>query len=78
MIVLEANTGFLHLYKLLQAAGGRERVPAEGAHNALKDVVAQRWAQDGCEVRAARSQSISLGTIWNSLHFLLCRLSKTG
>lgn len=51
VVVLEANTGFLHLHRLLKAAGGRARVPAEGAHNALKDLVAAKWARDACEAR---------------------------
>lgn len=60
VVILEANTGFLHLHKLLTAAGGRRRVSADASHEALKDVVAEKWAHDACESHEDRAKLLSL------------------
>ena len=46
LIILEANTGSAHLYKLLQMAGGREKVTPELAQRSLKDIVYNKWVEE--------------------------------
>lgn len=60
VVVLEANTGFFHVHRLLAAAGGRRRAPFEAAHNVLKDIVAEKWAGDACESPEDRAKLLSL------------------
>ena len=60
MVLLESNLGFQHMHKLLERAGSRASVPPEGAHSALKELVARRWAADGCEEAEDRAKLLSL------------------
>ena len=51
VVVLESNTGYTELHRLLVAAGDRSRVGAEDVQRALKDLVFSRWVEEACEER---------------------------
>lgn len=60
IIVLEANTGSSHMYKLLQKAGSRERLSPELAHRSLKDVLYSLWMADRCGEAIETQKMLSL------------------
>lgn len=51
IIILEANTGSPHMYKLLKRASGRSKLSPELAQRSLKDIVFNKWMNDSCGVR---------------------------
>lgn len=60
IIVLEANVGTLHMYKLLSEAPSREALSAETAQRVLKDVLYNKWLKDGCEELVDTQKTLSL------------------
>jgi hypothetical protein len=60
IVVLEANTGSAHMYKLLSAAASRAELSAETAQRALKDILYNKWLQDGCEELVDTQKTLSL------------------
>ena len=60
VIVLEANVGSVHMYKLLSEAPSREALSAETAQRVLKDVLYNKWLQDGCEEQVDTQKTLSL------------------
>lgn len=60
IVLMESNTGYTQMHKLLQNAGDRSRVDAEEAQRLLKDLVFQKWADDGCEQRSDTIKMVSM------------------
>ena len=60
IVVLEANIGSAHMYKLLSAAPSREALSAEVAQRTLKDLLYERWLRDGCEEPVDTQKTLSL------------------
>ena len=70
IIILEANTGSAHMYKLLKKASGRDKLSPELAQRSLKDIVYNKWMSDACGVRPPS------GTLLSSA--LLTQTQRTG
>jgi ATP-dependent Clp protease ATP-binding subunit ClpA len=60
IVVLEANIGTSHMYRLLADAKSREALSAEDAQRALKDVLYNKWLLDGCEELVDTQKTLSL------------------
>ena len=60
IIVLEANTGSAHLFKLLESVGSRKALSPEAAQKALKDVVFHAWSNQRCEEPVDTQKLLSL------------------
>jgi ATP-dependent Clp protease ATP-binding subunit ClpA len=60
IIVLEANVGSLHMFRLLSEAPSRAALSAETAQRLLKDVLYNKWLQDGCEEQVDTQKTLSL------------------
>jgi hypothetical protein len=60
IVVLEANIGSAHMYKVLSTAASREALSAETAQRALKDILYNKWLQDGCEEAVDTQKTLSL------------------
>jgi ATP-dependent Clp protease ATP-binding subunit ClpA len=60
IIVLEANIGTSHMYKLLAAANSRDALSAEDAQRTLKDILYNKWLLDGCEAPVDTQKTLSL------------------
>lgn len=60
IVVLESNTGYTSLHRMLEQAGSRERISPEVAQKELKDLVFERWQQQGCEERSDTMKMVGL------------------
>jgi len=60
IIVLEANVGSSYMHRLLSEASSREALSAETAQRLLKDVLYNKWLQDGCEEPVDTQKTLSL------------------
>ena len=60
IIVLEANVGSLHMFRLLSEAPSRAALSAETAQRVLKDVLYNKWLRDGCEEQVDTQKTLSL------------------
>jgi hypothetical protein len=60
IIVLESNTGYTSLHRMLQNAGSREKISPEKAQKELKDLVFERWQKQGCEERTDTMKMVGL------------------
>ena len=60
IIVLEANVGSVHMFKLLSEAPSRAALSAETAQRLLKDVLYNKWLRDGCEEQVDTQKTLSL------------------
>ena len=60
IIVLEANVGSVHMFRLLSEAPSRAALSAETAQRVLKDVLYNKWLRDGCEEQVDTQKTLSL------------------
>ena len=60
IIVLEANVGSVHMFRLLSEAPSRATLSAETAQRLLKDVLYNKWLRDGCEEQVDTQKTLSL------------------
>ena len=60
IIVLEANVGSVHMFRLLSESPSRAALSAETAQRLLKDVLYNKWLRDGCEEQVDTQKTLSL------------------
>lgn len=60
VVVLEANVGTTHLYKMLSTGGSRDALSAESAQRVLKDILFSEWRREDCEQPVDTQKTLSL------------------